>query len=296
MRKAFAKAMVEAASDPNVFFFTVDVGFMALEEVRAAFGDRFVNAGVAEQNLIGVSAGMAREGYKVFSYSIAPFLYARPFEQIRNDICFSKLPVCLVGNGGGYAYGHMGPTHHALEDCAAMSALGVRVLVPAFDEDLGEIIKDISVPSYLRLGYDARPSGSPTLPYSPWRKVLDGQNGLLVALGPLAGVAMAALSDCEFENRPIVWAVCELCENVVPQEFWEKVSGANLYLFEEHMAEGGLGMQLAYSFLKKGIQPARFLHRHALGYPSGTYGSQEFHRKQCGIDRESIQNLFLKNP
>ena len=67
MRKAFAKAMVEVAPDPNLFFFTVDVGFMALEEVREAFGDRFVNAGVAEQNLIGVSAGMAKEGYKVFS-------------------------------------------------------------------------------------------------------------------------------------------------------------------------------------------------------------------------------------
>jgi transketolase len=296
MRKAFAKAMVEVSSDPNLFFFTVDVGFMALEEVRDAFGDRFVNAGVAEQNLIGVSAGMAKEGYKVFSYSIAPFLYARPFEQIRNDICFSKLPVCLVGNGGGYAYGHMGPTHHALEDCAAMSALGVRVLVPAFDEDLSEIIKDIAGPTYLRLGYDARPAGSPVTSYSPWRKVLDGQNGLLVALGPLAGVAMAALADFEFEKRPAVWAVCELGEGVVPLEFLEKVRGANLYLFEEHMAEGGLGMQLAYSFLKKGILPARFLHRHALGYPSGTYGSQEFHRKQCGLDRESIRNLFLNTP
>jgi transketolase len=296
MRKAFAKAMVEVASDPNLFFFTVDVGYMALEEVREAFGDRFVNAGVAEQNLIGVSAGMAKEGYKVFSYSIAPFLYARPFEQIRNDICFSQLPVCLVGNGGGYAYGHMGPTHHALEDCAAMSALGVRVLVPAFDEDLGEILKDISGPTYLRLGYDARPAGSPVPSYSPWRKVLDGQNGLLVALGPLAGVAIAALSDCEFEKRPSVWGVCELGEGVVPSEFWEKVPGADLYLFEEHTAEGGLGMQLAYSFLKKGIQPARFLHRHALGYPSGTYGSQEFHRKQCGLDRESMRNLFINKP
>jgi transketolase len=292
MRKSFAQAMVQAAADPDIFFFTVDVGFMALEEVREAFGERFVNAGVAEQNLIGVSAGMAREGYKVFSYSIAPFLYARPFEQIRNDICFSKLPVCLVGNGGGYAYGHMGPTHHALEDCAAMTALGVRVLVPAFDEDISEIIKDINGPTYLRLGYDARPSGFLVEGYSPLRKILDGKNGILVALGPVAGVALAAFVGCDFEHRPSVWAVCEFGDGVVPEEFWRAVRGSDLYVIEEHVAEGGLGMQLAHSLLKRGIAPSSFHHRYALGYPSGTYGSQEFHRKQCGLDRESLKSLF----
>ena len=107
-------------------------------------------------------------------------------------------------NGGGYAYGHMGPTHHALEDCAAMSALGIRVIVPSFDEDLVEIIKDITGPTYLRLGFDERPAGSTIPTYAPWRQVLDGQNGLLVALGPMAGVAMSALADIEFEKRPAV--------------------------------------------------------------------------------------------
>ena len=296
MRKAFAKIMIEAASDPDLFFFTGDLGFMALEEVSEAFKDRFVNTGVAEQNMIGVSAGMAREGYKVFVYSIAPFIYARPFEQIRNDICFSNLPVCLVGNGGGYAYGHMGPTHHALEDCAAMSALGVRVIVPSFDEDLHKIIHDITGPTYLRLGFDMRPAGSAIPNYSPWRKVMDGQNGLLVALGPMAGVAMSALADFEHKKRPAVWAVCEMGEGVIAPEFLEEVSNNTLYIFEEHIAEGGLGMQLTYSLMRKGIQPAKLLHRCALGYPSGTYGSQEFHRKQCGLDRESIQNLFISIP
>jgi transketolase len=296
MRKAFAQAMVQAAAHPGIFFFTVDVGFMALEEVRDAFGERFVNAGVAEQNLIGVSAGMAKEGYKVFAYSIAPFLYARPFEQIRNDICFSNLPVCLVGNGGGYAYGHMGPTHHALEDCAAMSALGVRVLVPAFDEDISEIIKDLNSPTYLRLGYDARPSGYPIAGYSPWRKILDGKNGSMAALGPLAGVALAAFADCDFQQRPSVWAVCELGDGVVPEEFWREVNGSDFHVIEEHVAAGGLGMQLALSLLKRGIMPSSFHHRYALGYPSGTYGSQEFHRKQCGLDREFLKSLFSNKP
>jgi len=268
---------------------------MALEKIRAAFGPRFVNAGVAEQNMVGVAAGMAREGLQVIVYSIAPFIYARPFEQIRNNICFEGLPIRLVGNGGGYAYGHMGPTHHALEDCAVMSTLGLRVLVPAFDEDLNEIVKYVSGPTYIRLGSDAR-SAARTIPtYAPWRQVLDGKNGLLVALGPLAGVALDALTNWEFKKRPAVWAVCELGEGNVPQEFWEKVAGSSIYIIEEHKAEGGIGMQLAYAFLKKGIQPTRFLHRHALGYPFGTYGSQEFHRRQSGLDSESIKKLFLQS-
>ncbi len=159
MRKAFATAVIAHCATPQHFFLTGDLGFMALEEVKDVFGSRFINAGVAEQNMIGVAAGLAREGNIVFAYSIAPFCYARPFEQIRNDVCLPGLPVCLVGNGGGFAYGHMGPTHHALEDCAAMMALGMDVKVPAFDEDLPALLQDLRRPTYLRLGYDARPAG-----------------------------------------------------------------------------------------------------------------------------------------
>ena len=101
MRKAFAATVISQCNQDDCFFLTGDLGFMALEEVKEAFGVRFINAGVAEQNMVGVAAGLAREGFKVFVYSIAPFCYARPFEQIRNDVCLPNLPVCLVGNGGG---------------------------------------------------------------------------------------------------------------------------------------------------------------------------------------------------
>lgn len=291
MRRAFAKSMLDVASDRNAVFLTVDVGFMALEKVREAFGDRFVNVGVAEQNLIGVAAGLARDGFRVFAYSIAPFLYARPFEQIRNDLCFSRLKVCLIGNGGGYAYGYMGPTHHALEDCAAMSSLGVRVLVPAFDEDLASNVQNIQEPTYLRLGLDHRPSGTAVPPYAPWRKILEGRRGQLVALGPLAGVAMEAFAQVRTEDRPSLWAVCELGEGVVPGEFWSEVSGGELFVVEEHVAHGGLGAELARALLVKGIHPKKFTHRYALGYPSGTYGSQTFHRQQCGLDCDSLRTI-----
>ena len=86
-------------------------------------GSRFINAGVSEQNMVSVAAGLARSGLRPWTYSIAPFLYARPFEQIRNDVCFHHLPVILVGNGGGYGYGVMGSSHHALEDYGCLLTL-----------------------------------------------------------------------------------------------------------------------------------------------------------------------------
>ena len=104
-------------------------------------GERFINAGVAEQNMVSVAAGLARTGLRPWVYSIAPFVYARPFEQIRNDVCLHGLPVVLVGNGGGYGYGVMGATHHALEDYGALLCLpGLRAYVPAFDSDVEAMV------------------------------------------------------------------------------------------------------------------------------------------------------------
>jgi transketolase len=293
MRNAFATTAVSKLNREDCFFLTGDLGFMALEEVKAAFGSRFVNAGVAEQNMVGVAAGLARDGFKVFVYSIAPFCYARPFEQIRNDVCLADLPVCLVGNGGGYAYGHMGPTHHALEDCAVMNALGVRVLVPAFDEDISAMLSELTSPTYLRLGYDVRPNGAKVPQYAAWRQVLRGELGAIAALGPLAGVAWQAMLDVPFRSRPSVWAVSEFVYDEIPMEFWNQVVGKKLFVAEEHVAAGGLGMHIALAMARLGIHVSSFVHRHAIGYPTGRFGSQAFHRAQCGLDLDGVVAMVL---
>lgn len=296
MRKAFAAAVLENHSADDCFFLTGDLGFMALEEVSEALGKRFVNAGVAEQNMIGVAAGLAREKLRVIAYSIAPFCYARPFEQIRNDICLGKLPVCLVGNGGGYAYGHMGPTHHALEDCAAMGALGVHVLVPAFDEDVRSLVGRFERPTYLRLGLDARPRDTQVPEYQPWRQILPGARGAVAALGPMAGVAWQAFAALPQDERPALWAVCEFGTDGIPPEFWQQISGQPLYVAEEHVAQGGLGMQITLEMVKRGIGCSVFTHRTALGYPTERFGSQNFHRAQCGLDADSLRAMLAPQP
>lgn len=155
MRKELCTALVDISANPNMLFLTGDLGFMALEPLQAQMGKRFINAGVAEQNMISVAAALAKDDWEVWCYSIAPFCFARPFEQIRNDICLHNMPVRLIGNGGGYGYGVMGPTHHAVDDYAVLLALpNMHVYVPCFDEDVPAVIQAAQQrqsPCYIRL-------------------------------------------------------------------------------------------------------------------------------------------------
>src|SRR6185503_2234094 len=105
MRNIFCEILVQHAKRQDFVFLTGDLGYMALEPLQKVAGGRFINAGIAEQNMVSVAAGLASQGLSPWAYSIAPFIYARPLEQIRNDVCIHDLPVKLVGNGGGYAYG-----------------------------------------------------------------------------------------------------------------------------------------------------------------------------------------------
>jgi transketolase len=295
MRNVLCQSLVLRSKDPDFVFLTGDLGFQALEPLREAAGDRFINAGVAEQNMISVAAGLAWTGLKPWVYSIAPFAYARPYEQIRNDICLHDLPVKLVGNGGGYAYGAMGATHHALGDYGALLCLrGMHAFVPAFAADVVSMIErlpDFPHPAYLRLGRCELPKDFTLPKYTPWRRLLRGGGPTMAVVGPLAGGILGALLKLPERQRPNYWVVTELPiipENI-PAEFIEDIqTSKDLWVVEEHVVQGSAGQMLAHTLMEMGRPPARFTHRHALGYPSGYYGSQKFHRKECGLDPESI--------
>ena len=114
MRKHFSAYMERIAAQDDIVFITGDLGYNALENLALQMGPRFINAGVAEQNMIGLAAGMASQGYRVICYSIAPFVVYRCLEQVRNDVCFHNLPVFVVGNGGGSRLSRKHATHEAL--------------------------------------------------------------------------------------------------------------------------------------------------------------------------------------
>ncbi|MBA2964841.1 MULTISPECIES: transketolase [Ramlibacter] len=295
MRKQFCDAMVARAARPDLMFLTGDLGFMALEPLQAALGSRFINAGVAEQNMVSVAAALAREGLETWAYSIAPFIYARPFEQIRNDVSFHGLPVKLVGNGGGYGYGVMGPTHHAIEDYGTLLALpGMAVYVPVFDEDLAAVVDRVGNeqrPSYLRIGRGEPPKGWTPPAYAPWRRLVQGRGAVVIAVGPLAGTYVAALQALDESRRPDLWALAELPVALpsVPADILSALAGGRrLCIAEEHVAQGGVASQLLLALAGAGLGVAGLTHLHARAHHYERYGSQAWLRRQSGLDPDGL--------
>jgi len=132
MRQSFINTLTKLAKiDKNLYLLTGDLGFSVFEDFIEKFPKRFINCGVAEQNMMGVAAGLALSGKKVYVYSFIPFIIMRCFEQVRNDICYQNLDVKIVGIGGGISYGSLGATHHAIEDISLMRALpNMTVICP----------------------------------------------------------------------------------------------------------------------------------------------------------------------
>jgi transketolase len=166
MRDALLARIWQAmAADEDIFFTCADFGSPVLDRIRADFPDRFVNVGIAEQNLINVSAGLALEGYKVFAYAIAPFITMRCFEQIRVSLALLSevrpMNVNLIGVGAGYSYVVSGPTHQCYEDITLMRALpNFRVLSPTdhiTSGDLFDVCIENQGPKYIRLDAQVLP-------------------------------------------------------------------------------------------------------------------------------------------
>ncbi|MBB5192353.1 transketolase [Silvimonas terrae] len=299
MRKQFCDALLARAQSPEMVFLTGDLGFMALEPLQERLAERFINAGVAEQNMVTVAAGMARLGLDVWAYSIAPFCYARPFEQIRNDVAFHKLPVKLVGNGGGYGYGVMGPTHHAIEDYGILLTLpAMKVFVPVFDEDVPAVIDlagDYTAgPAYLRLGRGEPPAGWSVPDYSTWRLLVEGDGPPVVAVGPLAGTYIAAIQNLPQGSRPALWALAELpvVSDALPAALLASIKRTGrIVVAEEHVQQGGVGSQLAMCLLGQGVA-ARLTHLFAKAHHYERYGSQSWLREQSGLDAKTLLALL----
>ncbi|MGO9598479.1 MAG: transketolase [Isosphaeraceae bacterium] len=299
MRDALCQSLLSHSLRADFVFLTGDLGYKALEPLRDALGERFINAGVAEQNMVSVAAGLARESLRPWVYSIAPFVYARPFEQIRNDVCFHRLPVVLVGNGGGYGYGVMGATHHALEDYGVILTLpSMRAYVPAFDQDVKVVIDrlfKVDHPAYLRLGLSEQPKEWIVPPYEPWRRLLTGEGWLIVVTGTLVGGIWGAVAKLEQPARPTLWVLSELPPAGLPDEFLADLDRARgLLVVEEHARQGGMGQIIASLLLEHGQMPRQFVSRTAQGYVSGLYGSQKFHRTESGIDPAAIIQFLCR--
>jgi len=303
MRDAFFDTLLaRAVEDERVVLITSDTGAICHDRWRALIPERYINVGIAEQNLIGVAAGMAMSGKLPFVYAIIPFVTMRCYEQIRVDLGPMRLPVVLVGVGAGYDYSTLGPTHHGTEDISLMRGIpDMTVLVPSDNvaaAAFAEISCSIQSPTYIRLTRE----GSP-LVYDDGEKQEFSRGSHLLRQGDdLAIVAVGrqvvtALSVAErLRQRSIRAAVIDAyrVKPLAASRLLEQMKGQRrVVTIEDHYTHGGLGSALAEVFadepgdrrLKRLGLPDRFNRR---------YGDQEWMQARVGLDPASVTSTILE--
>lgn len=299
MRKHFSahiEKLIEEEDD--IVFITGDLGFNALENLQKKLGDKFINAGVAEQNMVGMAAGMASQGFRVICYSIAPFAVYRCLEQIRNDVCFHNLPVFIVGNGGGYGYGIMGSSHHAIEDIACLSGLqNMQCYIPSFIEDLHSCMKDMFArrrPAYLRLGTGKNmPESLTPEDFGASSFQWEGLKLTIIVQGPVVNNLFEALKNNEYRDSIQVFVLNKAPHIFLPDEIKNSIlSSRNVLTIEEHIPTGGLGSSLSRLIHESSISVSKFVSLYAKGYPDGLYGSQAYHQQVSGLDAKNISSVI----
>ena len=295
MRKHFSEYLERVIGQhDDIVFITGDLGYSAFETLRSQMGNRFINAGVAEQGMISLAAGMASQGYRVICYSIAPFVVYRCLEQVRNDVCFHNMPVYIVGNGGGYHYGVLGSSHHALEDIATLSGLpNMKCYVPAFAEDMNICMDEMLErrrPAYMRLGVGKQmPEYLSLTGYGGGAAAKPEAKITVVSQSPVTNNVIAAIKDMQGAETVELYVVNRMPMNELPADIADSISRTrNVLTVEEHIAIGGLASAVSLLVNERSIPVDKFKSLHAGGYPDGLYGSQAYHQEQSGLDTANI--------
>jgi len=304
MRTAFVEELYRMAQeDPRIVLMVGDLGFGVVTPFMEHLPEQFVNAGVAEQNMTGMAAGMALSGKIVFTYSIANFPVLRPLEQIRNDVCYHNANVRIVAVGGGMAYGALGPSHHATEDLAVMRAIPNMLVVAPGDPVEARLATRALVahegPAYLRLGRAGEPSvhpGTPAFRLGKAIQVCDGEDVTLISTGGiLSEVVQAATLLAEGGIRARVLSM----HTVKPLDAEAVLRAAQetgaVFTVEEHSIVGGLGSAVAEVLAEGYGASVRFKR---LGIPakfSSEVGSQQYLRTLYKLDAPGIAEQVLRH-
>lgn len=248
MRKAFAETLIQIASDnPRLVLLTGDLGFQVFDGFQAQFGPRYVNAGVAEAQMISAAAGLALEGWHPVAYSIASFATGRPFEQIRFCVSYPNLPVVLVGGGRGFTYATSGVSHHAIDDIALMSVLpGMTVVIPGDPNEVRQLLPQVvqlSGPAYFTVGRYGEPCYEAKEPAVLGRARLlrDGEGVAIVSTGE---ITIEVLKAVELLRSDGIFPIAYQMHTVKPLDTATLGSLAErvhtIIVVDEHLPIGGL--------------------------------------------------------
>ena len=303
MRETFVKKLIEFAKrDKNVYLITSDTGFMVLDEFKTLFPERFLNIGISEANMIGVAAGLAMSGKKVFVYAIVPFVTMRCFEQIRVDLCYQNLPVKLVGIGGGLTYGTAGSTHHSIEDLAVMNCLpNMNVLCPGDPIEAAGLFEEsmlLDSPCYIRLGKSGEKiiheNNNTHIKIGKGILVSEGKNIAIISTGNMlenAKNVVDLLNKEGFTPELISMPTIKPMDKEIITKISKKCH--TIFTLEEHNIIGGLGSAVGDVILENNLSvkikkiaiPDQYT---CIG------GSQEYLRGKYGLTAAQILNSILE--
>ena len=279
-----------ARKDKRIFLLTPDMGYSVLEIFRDEFPERFLNTGIAEQNTIGVAAGLASCGKIVYVYSIIPFVTMRCFEQVRVDLAYNNTNVKLVGIGAGMTYGSLGPTHHSVEDIAIMRAIpNMTVLCPGDPIETEELIRrshEVEGPMYIRLGKNGEPKIHPEgtrIEIGKAIHITKGDDLILITTSNTLEIGKKWVDEWKKEGIDVnlvsmptmkpfdVATTHELIDRAIP-----------IITFEEHNIIGGLGSAVAEVIAESG-KAVNFKRIGINDRYSHYVGSHEFQRQKFDL-------------
>jgi len=301
MRKAFIASLIKLAQkDERVMLLTGDLGYTVLEPFKNKFRKRFINMGVAEQNMIGVATGLAEAGYIPYVYSITTFACLRPFEVIRNGPILHKLPVRIVGVGGGFEYGNAGITHYGLEDIGVMRTQpGITVIAPVDAEQISEVMQktwNLTGPIYLRIGKDENrlvPQQRGKFSLGRVNMIRPGKDVLIYTLGSITNQALMTANI--LQRHGVSCAVAAICSiNPVPvADLKRQLSKFNLALtLEAHYNNGGIGSLVAEIIAEQNLK-CKLIRCGVKHEPDGISGNETFMLKKHKLNSNAVSNKIL---
>ena len=295
MRDAFSATLVRLAkADPNVLLLTGDHGYALFDDFRKECPAQYINAGIAEQNMVGMAAGMARAGFRPFVYGLSAFIPVRVVEQIKLDVAHDKLPVILIGDGAGFVYGTLGTSHQSTEDIACTRAIPhLSVYSPADRFELAacmELAYQEKAPVYLRMGKSDRGDVHVAAPQAKVGSLLLAKPGqaeeiAFVATGALVRTAM----DIAASSYPgaAVWSAPFIKPIDSTQIATICAQHRAVVVLEEHSVLGGLGSVIAE--IASEFAPVRILRIGVSDRFSHHCGTYEYLLKEHGLDRLAIE-------
>lgn len=296
MRTTFIRTLFDLAErDEKIFLITADLGYSVVEEFAKKYPNRFLNVGIAEQNAVGISAGLAMSGWTVYFYSIIPFVTMRCFEQVRVDVAYQNTNVKIVGVGAGLSYGPAGATHHSIEDIAIMRSLpNMRVLCPGDPIETRELVKQsarLKGPMYLRLGKNGEPKIHSETSHIEVGRACEVRAGSDLALISTSNMLENAVQVADKLFAQGIKASVLSMHTIKPLDV-DKVreilrKRIPVVTMEEHSLYGGLGTAVAEVIAEAG-DATRFLKIALPDEYTHKVGSQEYLRKIYGLDVDSL--------